>query len=53
MPQSSALPVSLREGLALWQLAWAAETLGMLATSPSEMHRIWTDLEISQIPVWD
>ena len=42
-----------RRDAALWQLAQKAGSVGMLATSPSEMGEIWTAAEIQHLPVLD
>ena len=46
-------PTDVRRDAALWQLAQKAGSVGMLATSPSEMGEIWTAAEIQHIPVRD
>lgn len=46
-------PADARRAAALWQLAQKAGSVGMLATSPSEMGEIWTAAEIQHLPVLD
>ena len=46
-------PADARRAAALWQLAQKAGSVGMLATSPSEMGEIWTAAEIRHLPVLD
>ena len=52
MPPFPPEPTARRDA-ALWQLAQKAGSVGMLATSPSEMGEIWTTAEIQHLPVRD
>jgi len=43
----------LRVKFALWKLAQIADSVEMLATTPSEMARMWPPVEIASLPVRD
>ena len=44
---------SLRVKFALWKLAQVADAVGLLATTPAEMARMWPPVEIAALPIRD